>query len=1058
MLSSRFAGIVKALFALTALIAFSASAAPASVSTSPAGVDPALLQNLTWRNVGPAAMGGRVADVEGVPGDPAVVYVGSASGGIWKSTNGGTTWKPIFDDQPVASIGDLALEPGNPGVIYAGTGESNTRNSVSVGAGVYRSLDGGSTWRLMGLTETAHISRIVVNPRDPQQVFVGAVGHIYGPNDERGVFRSTDRGETWKKVLYIDNRHGASDLEIDPKNPNILFAGMWLFERKPWTHTSGSEQGGLFRSSDGGLTWKKIEKGLPKLIGRIGVKVAPSNPQIVYVMAESNEGTLFRSTDGGESFAKVNDSGAIVSRGFYYTDLRVDPSDENRVYAIAAGLFVSVDGGRAFKRASRKTHGDYHSIWIDPEDPRRIWQGQDGGIAVSYDRADSWIYVNNFPLGQFYQIYADNREPFYYVGGGLQDNGCWYGPGRNREPQGVLNHDWRMLNGGDGYYVVAHPKDPDLFLSESQAGGIVRTDMRTREQIDVSPQPRRNDGGPANGLTYRFNWNSPIIPSPHDPDTVYFCGNVVFRSKDFGLTWEVISPDLTTNDPKKQGDAGGPIWLENTTAEYHCTLLSFAESPAQAGVFWSGSDDGRLQVSQDGGRSWADVTKNVPGVPAFSPVSHVEPSRTAAGAAYAAFDRHMFDDFRPHLYKTTDFGKTWASVSGDLPARAYVHVLREDPKNQGLVYAGTELGLYASYDGCRKWIRLHLKNLPTVAVHDIVVHPRENDLILGTHGRGLWTFDDAGPLQKLTPEIVAKPAHLFETRPGLRFQSRDTLYGLGEGIYRAENPPYGAFITYHLKSKIEKDTPFKLEILKGTEVIREIKKAPKEVGLNRVAWNLMYDGPRKREDPGVEKKRPLTDYDQEDEDDPGPQSLPGVYTVRLTVGTDVMETAVEVMLDPALKVPVADLEKQLSANLDLRDMLSRVNDALRGLDSMRAQLEERQKLLASRKAPQELTKAVEDELKRLEEQTGKLQKAEEKRYWATGPVLSENLWALQWAINGVNAAPTTPQLAHLAELRDETKKGLEDLKRYVSDSLGGVNVKLREGGYPEVSLPASPAP
>ena len=604
--------------------------------------------NLEWRAIGPVNMSGRVADVEGVPGNPNIVYVGSASGGVWKTVDGGLNFEPIFDDQPIASIGDLALAPTNPSVIYVGSGEANARNSVSFGNGVYKSTDGGKSWSHQGLEDTRHISRVLVSSLDPKVVFVGAMGHFYGPNEERGVFRSKDGGQSWTKVLYLDDRHGVSDMDIDPTNPNVLYAALWHFDRKPWTHTTGSREGGVWKSVDGGDTWKRLDKGLPQgVVGRIGVKVAPSNPNIVYVIAESDEGTMFRSTDQGETFEKVSDNVQIVSRGLYYTDMRVDPADPNRVYAVSSRLFLSIDGGKSWDRISRSTHVDYHSLWIDPTNPDRIWQGQDGGVAVSYDRGKTWEPIRNLPIAQFYQAFHDNREPFYYVGGGLQDNGTWYGPSRTREPAGILQDDWRMMSFGDAYWVVPHPEIEDLFLSESQAGGIVRTDMRTRQQIDVSPQPRRFDGGPVEALEYRFNWNAPIVASPHDPMQIYFAGNVVFKTHDFGDTWERISPDLTTNDPEKQGEAGGPAWTENTTAEYHCTIISFAESPVEQGLLWVGTDDGNLQISRDGGGSWDNLTGSIPGIPEFSPVSHIEPSGTDAGTALASFDRHMFDDLAP---------------------------------------------------------------------------------------------------------------------------------------------------------------------------------------------------------------------------------------------------------------------------------------------------------------------------------------------------------------------------------------------------------------------------
>ena len=659
----------------------------------------------------------------------------------------------------------------------------------------------------------------------------------------------------------------------------------------------------------------------------------------------------------------MSDEPEIVSRGLYYTHVRVDPADENRVYAVASRLQVSLDGGHTFRRISPSTHVDFHALWIDPTDPDRIWQGQDGGVAVSYDRGATWEPIRNLPIAQFYQVNADDRQPFYRVGGGLQDNGTWVGPSRTREPAGILEDDWRMISFGDAYWLQFHPDDPDLMLSESQGGAIVRTHYETRQQEDVSPQPRRNDGGPVGDLEYRFNWDAPIVASPFDGPNgsraIYFGGNVVFKSTDFGETWEVISPDLTTNDPAKQGPAGGPIWHENTTAEYHTTIISLAESPAQPdgqGVLWAGTDDGNLQVSRDGGATWTNVIGNVPGLPRVSPVSHVEPSATAAGTAYAAFDRHMFDDLAPHLYKTTDFGASWTKLPTDgIPERAWVHVLREDPTNPDLLYAGTELGLFASWDGGRHWSELDAANLPTVPVHDLVIQPREDDLVVGTHGRAMYIFDDLTPIQQWTPEIAAAPAHLFPVRPATRFPVRFTRYGLGDEELTSPNPPYGALISYSLAEEIE--TPEKpamsdegemgetamaggaegdqgagmaakkdqdrirLEILDadGT-VVRTVeqKKLPTEQGVNRVAWDLTYDGPTKR--------KPAEGGGEEEEfwgPERGPTALPGTYTVRLTVDGTSYETPVEVRLDPLVDASPEALRASFRMASELTDLKTR---------------------------------------------------------------------------------------------------------------------------------------
>jgi photosystem II stability/assembly factor-like uncharacterized protein len=1012
-----------------------------ATATAPATIDTAVFGRLQWRSIGPANMGGRTTDVEGVPGNPNVVYVATASGGLWKTINGGMTWTPIFERQNTISIGDIALEPNNPDVIYVGTGESNTRNSVSFGDGVYKSTDGGKTWLHLGLKDSERISRIVINPLNPNLVYVGALGHAYGPNEERGVFMSTDAGKTWQKTLYLDNKHGVADLDIDPSNPNILYAGMWHFERKPWTHTSGSENGGVFKSVDGGRTWTKLTNGLPKLLGRIGVKVAPSNPNVVYVMVESKEGALYRSENRGESFKMVSkESSRIVSRGFYYTDLRVDPTDEDRVYAIASRLSVSIDGGKTFRRISNRTHGDYHALWIDPQNPNRMWQGQDGGIAVSYDRGENWEVVNNIPLGQFYQLFADNRLPFYYLAGGLQDNGTWTGPSRVREG-GILNQHWRTVSGGDGYFAIIHPNDPDLYLSESQGGGVVRTDMRLAEQQSAIIQPRRNDGGPVKDLKYRFNWNTPLVLSPFDANTVYCGSQYVLKSTDFGKTWNVISPDLTTNDPAKQKDAGGPVWTENTTAEYHCTIISLAESPIQAGVIWVGTDDGNLQMTADGGKTWTNLTKNVLGVPAFSPVSHVEPSRTSTDVAYIAFDRHMFDDFRPHIFKTADGGKTWKNISGNLPEKAYVHVVREDPKNTNLIYAGTELGVFASYTGGTSWVPLNLNNLPTVAVHEILVHPRENDLILATHGRSIYIFDDATPIQQMTPELTNLAMHMFDIRPALRYATAGGFGGFGSGnhLFVGPNPQYGALVTYYLKDKPDEKTTVKMEVLDASgKVIREMKEIPKNKGLNRTAWDLRHDPAKPRRQPTEEEREAAQFFGG----GRGPQVLPGRYTVRLTVGDKTLEKPVEVRLDPLLNVPLADLQMQSTHTLALRDMQNSVNEALRWLDGTKEQLEGTQKRVkdAMPDAPEELKKAMTDNLQQVETLSKKLARPQDMPSYMLGPQLVERLGSLLGGIDRTNAAPTIYQQEYFKELQAEFAEKMTEFNGFVD----GVVPKLNE--------------
>jgi photosystem II stability/assembly factor-like uncharacterized protein len=1004
------------------------------------GLDSSLFERLEFRSIGPASMGGRVTDVEGIPGNPWLVYAATASGGLFKTTNGGTTWTPIFDHEATISIGGIAVDPHNPDVVWVGTGEANARNSVSFGDGIYRTLDGGKTWRNLGLKDTRHISRVVVNPLNTNIVYVAALGHNTGPNEERGVFMTTDGGETWKKVLYIDAEHGCADLDMDANNPNILYATMWRFERRPWRFTSGSDKTAVFRSTDAGRTWTQLTNGMPKGWGRIGVRVAPSNSNVVYVIGESNEGTLYRSDDRGEHFRMMTKNPVVVGRGLYYSHLTIDPTDENRIYSIGMRLSTSIDGGRTWRGIANGIHGDYHTVWVDPKDPNRVWIGEDGGIAVSYDRGENWEFVSNIPIGQFYQIHADNRWPFYWVQGGLQDNGTWAGPSRTRAG-GILNDEFTMVSGGDGFHVINHPDHPELYLSESQGGGIVRTDLRTREQQDVSPQPKRNDGGPVGELKYRFNWNAPIVGSPHDHNTAYFGSNVVFKSNDFGKTWNAISPDLTTNDPEKQKSVG-TMWTENTTAEYHCTVIRIAESPVQAGLIWAGTDDGNLQITTDGGKKWTNVVGNVPGVPKFAEIAWIEPSRTTAGTAYVAFEHHWFDDLHPYLYKTTDFGKSWTNITANLSVKDYLWVVKEDPKNPQVLYVGSELGLHVSFNGGAQWVRMHLKNLPPVAVRDIVIHPRENDLILGTHGRSIWILDDASPLQQMNDQVLAQSAYLFNMRPALRFDGAGRLGGgMGSGgnkPFLGPNPAYGTPITYYLKEK----GPAKIEILDATgRVIRDLTQVPQDAGLNRVVWDLRYQGPHLRraadasDDGGGFRFRPI-----------GPQVLPGKYTVRLTAGGQSLTRDLEVRLDPTVEVKEPELRTQLDLNLKLRDMQSSVNDALRSIDTFKAELDQAEANIKSLdpQAPKVLTGLISERKQQLSSMELRLARPNDIPGYSMAPRLVDRLGQLLGAIDRVLAAPTPYQVEHYGELKAEFFKDMGDVNSFIDKQVPEINDMLKK--------------
>ncbi|MBK8060172.1 MAG: glycosyl hydrolase [Gemmatimonadetes bacterium] len=1027
-----FARPLQALALATFVVPVALVAQPRATAPARSAVDTTALARLTFRSIGPANMMGRSTDVEGVAGNANLVYVGTAAGGVWKTTNGGTTWAPLFDKQPTLSIGDLALEPGNPDVIYAGTGEANVRNSVSFGRGMYKSTDGGRSWRFIGLGDTRHIARVMVNPADTRTVYTCAVGHMAGPNAERGVFVSRDGGTTWSKTLYVDDKHGCADLDVDPKNPNIVYAAMWLFDRKQWTFTSGSEQGGIYKSVDGGQTWRKLGGGLPKLLGRVGIKVAPSSPNTVYAITESKEGFVYRSDDFGETWRKTSDDSRTICRGFYYSDLRVDPQNPERVYSIACNLMVSIDGARTFRPIGQTVHGDHHGLWIDPAEPTRLWDVNDGGIAESRDHGATWRFPNVFPLAQFYQLHADNREPFYHLGGGLQDNGNWVGPSRTRDPLGILVDDWQLVSYGDGYYQTSHPDDPDFIITDSQGGMIWRTQMRTREQEDISPQPRRNDGAPVNALQYRFNWNAPIVASPHDGKVVYFGAQVLFRSKDFGATWQAISPDLSRNDTTRHGWAGGPAMPEATTAEYYNTIYSIAESPAQKGIIWVGVDDGNLHVTKDDGATWTRVDRNVPGVGLEAVVSHVEASRTAPCTAYATFERKFMDDLKAYAFRTTDCGATWTSIAGNLPEGAYLQVLREDPKNPQVLYAGTETGLFVSVTGGNDWFRLG-GNLPAVPVHEVLVHGRENDLIVATHARGIWILDDASAIQELAA-AAAKPAHLFAMRTATRFATKQGKGSLGNALFMGPNPAYGAIIRYHLKERPAAATTVKAEILDGEgKVVRTLARVPREAGINTTAWDLSYEPARPRAAPSGPEGEGEAIMRRLFGAAGGPRALPGRYTVRLTVGDQTLEQPLTVRVDPTSKTTPEALRGQFIVAVELRDLLSLANDTLRALDGRRGELEAKRRAAVAIPNGEGAAAArqIAGELAQVDSLLDLLVKPATAPQWSDGPRISERIAQLLQKLDQGNQPPTQAQQKLGKDLAVELRDALERVRKYL---------------------------
>jgi len=761
------------------------------------------LKTLTFRNIGPTNQAGRVSVITGVPGDPFTMYVSGANGGVFKTINGGTTWTALFDHQNVLSIGEIAVAPSNPNIIYVGTGEENPRNNASFGDGVYRSNDGGETWTHIGLEDSDRIARIRIDGRNPDVAYACAMGHEWGPNEERGVYKTVDGGKSWKRQLYVDNQTGCSDIDVDPNNSDVIYAGMWTYRRYAWHLDSGGKETALYKSVDGGATWKKQTNGIPKMLDRIGVAVSRSNPDIVYMVSETtdNGGELWRTDDGGDSWRVVNRDPNIDFRPFYYADIRVDPNDPNRVYSLSGSLYMSEDAGRTFHTIGRDVHGDHQALWIDPTNSKRVLSGSDGGFQISNDGGKTFDVVNNIAFTQFYHIDYDLQKP-YMLCGGLQDNGTWCGPSNSLLTEGIRKADWFTVGGGDGFFAVPDLKEPWRVYTDLQGGVISVTDTRTGGERAISPYPNRigSVGDAMENHKYRYNWNAPIVLGP-DGQTVYFGGNVLFKSTNHGQSWEVISPDLTTNDKSKQKSSGGAIVVDNTAAEFHCTIIAIAPSMLDPNVVWVGTDDGNVQVTRDGGKTWTNVVKNIPGLAPNAWIPNLEASHYDAGTAYVPADHHQDNDYTAYFFKTTDYGKTWTRLNLGLSPKqtGWPHVIREDPKNRSILYAGTELGLWVSFDAGAHWTSLR-QNIPPVPVRDIKIHPRENDLIVATHGRGLYILDDITPLQHIA-EALKIDADLFDIRPATRWTMWNKDGNLGDRIWRAPNPPEGAVIDYYLKTQ-----------------------------------------------------------------------------------------------------------------------------------------------------------------------------------------------------------------------------------------------------------------
>jgi photosystem II stability/assembly factor-like uncharacterized protein len=989
-----------------ALLAF------ALVPALAAQTEEALWKGLKYRSIGPYR-GGRVLAVSGVPGDPGTFYFGGASSGVWKTTDSGANWKPVFDKQTTASIGSIAVAPSDPNTIYAGSGEACLRGNISYGDGVYKSTDAGKTWKNLGLKDTRHIGRVIVHPKDANTVLVAAMGHAFGPNAERGVFRTADGGKTWSKVLYLDDKTGAIDVEFDPNNPNVVFASLYQVLRQPWVFESGGAGSGLYRSSDGGVTWTQLRgNGLPDgLLGRITISVSGADSNRVYAMVEAEKGGLFRSDDGGDKWELINDDQRYRQRAWYFSHIFADPKTADVVYVLNTGMFRSGDAGKTFTLLPAP-HGDHHGLWIDPADPRRMINGDDGGATISIDGGQTWSTQYNQPTAQFYHVAADNRFP-YYLYGAQQDNtpvaiASWSDAGV------ITMRNWYETAGSESASMAPDPRNNDVVFTTGQSA-VTRFDKRSEQGLDVSPMPIDTTGHGVGDFPHRFQWTEPIFFSPHDPGVLYTAGEVVFKTTDQGKNWEVISPDLTRDDKAKQKASGGPITKDNTAVEYYDTIFALVESPLEKGLLWAGSDDGLIHITRNGGKNWENVTPRE--LPEWSMIGMIEASPHDAGTAYVAVDRHKLDDFKPYILKTTDFGKHWTSIAAGIPEGAYVHAVREDPKRKGLLYAGTETGLWVSFDAGTRWQTLQL-NLPVVPVHDLII--KNDDLLVATHGRAFWILDDVGPLRQWTGQTAASDAFLFAPGTTTRVRFPDQV---NKRQPVGENPPAGAILSYYLKTAPSNEV--KLEILDAADLVvktfSSVKKAevegpaewpdvqkpsetlPVDAGLNRIAWSLHYTDPVTI--PGS--------FYQTDLAPKGPFAMPGMYKVRLTVEGKSQTVPLELKRDPRTTASPEDVRKQFELEQKIASRLNIAHKSVNQLRSLRAQVEAMNKKYAAVDAWAPLKSLAEDLLKKLtvlEEnlvQT-KVKSTEGLLNFPTMP--DEQLISLSWVVDAGDAAPTRGQV------------------------------------------------
>jgi photosystem II stability/assembly factor-like uncharacterized protein len=997
-------------------------------------------KGMKYRLIGPFR-GGRSLTAAGIPGDPTTYYFGATGGGVWKSTDGAMTWSPVFDKEGSSSIGSVAVANSNHNIIYVGTGEACIRGNISQGDGVYRSLDAGKTWTNLGLRDTRAIGKVIINATNPNIVFVAALGHPYGPNTERGIFRTTDGGKTWEKVLYKDENTGGIDVAFDPHNPNILFAALWQARRTSWSLDDGGPGSGLYRSNDGGTTWKRIEEhGLPKgPYGRIGVAVG-ANSDRVYALIEAHntDGGLYRSDDGGENWQLINASHSLWQRPWYYMHIIADPRDENVIYIMDVDAYKSTDGGHLFDKI-HVPHGDNHGLWIDPLDTKRMIASNDGGVTVTLDGGKNWTREDNQPTAQFYHVITDTATP-YRVYGAQQDSGTVAIVSRSDEGSIGIS-DWYDVGGGEAGYIAPDPRDPNIVYAADYQGNITRYNRHIGQVKAITEQPELSDAYGAANLEHRFQWTAPVLISPHDPNTLYHGAEVLFETTDGGVHWQAISPDLTRNDKSKQKVSGGDITLDDSGTEYYDTIFALAESPLKKGLLWVGTDDGLIQLTQDEGKTWTNVTPK--DMLEWSRISQIDASPFDAGTAYVAVDRHQFDDLHPYIYKTSDYGKTWAKLGQGIPDDHFVRVVREDPKKRGLLYAGTEEEVFVSFNDGANWRPLKL-NLPTTPIHDLAI--KNDDLVVATHGRAFWILDDLSPLRQYTDDVVQKDACLYTPATAYRIQA-----GAGSPHHvsktSGQNPPAGAVIYYYLKEKPTADSETKIEILDSFgKVIRQYSSAESnpleepldpdekkpekqikpEAGLNRFVWDLRYE--EAHHVPGYY----LWEYGSGAR---GPVAVPGHYEVRLTAAGQTLTAPFEVKLDPRVNVSHADLEQQFNLLLATRDELSRVYDTVNQIQDVRSQLFGLKQRLPENASAKTIVSAADDLEKKLvavRDDLINLDISANEDSLAYPPQLDAKLAYLAMDVGSADSAPTEAEQREFEKLKRQSGELIahwDDLQR-----------------------------